>query len=146
MVFPAWQAILINFAGICIEVTATYFLGKFLGGESVEKLIKKQKNGEKLLNFKRKGKYTFVFLLRLFPLPLDFGSLFLGASDFPFPAYFAMSLLGLMPRVAVFTVLGYGIYNLIPMKMIIIAVLCAIPAVLIAWLVTKTVRQRSVPK
>jgi len=153
MSFPTLPALLINFAGICLEVTATYLLGRLLGGESVEKILKKSKGGEKLLGLKRKGKCSFVFLLRFSPLPLDLSSLFFGASRFPFGSYFFMSLLGVMPRVALLTVLGFGIYEYIPTDAVIVAALIAIPAGFIVWLAKQhltgrkaSTSQRSLPK
>ena len=43
MAFAPWQAILINFIGIVIEVSVTYVLGLFLGGDYVNKLLSKSK-------------------------------------------------------------------------------------------------------
>ncbi len=153
MSFPTWQALLINFAGICVEVTATYVLGRLLGGASVERIIKRSKGGEKLLGLKQKGKFSFVFLLRFSPLPLDLSSLFLGASRFPFAPYFFMSLLGVLPRVVVLTILGYGIYEYLSTAVVLIAVLCAIPLGLAVWFIRQMVKrrrtadvQRSLPK
>ena len=53
-----------------------------------------------------------------------------------------MSLCGILPRVIVLTILGYGIYELIPMKYILLAVLCAVPVVLIAFAVTAVRKRR----
>ena len=45
MAFPTPSAIAINLAGIALEITATYLLGWFLGGEYVEKRLKGSKAG-----------------------------------------------------------------------------------------------------
>lgn len=47
MAFPTPSAIAINLAGIALEITATYLLGWFLGGEYVEKRLKGSKAGIK---------------------------------------------------------------------------------------------------
>ena len=49
MAFPPLTASLISLVGIIIEVTATYFLGRFLGGDYVNKQLEKTKAGKKIL-------------------------------------------------------------------------------------------------
>ena len=145
MAFPTWLAVLLNCLGIALEVTLSYLLGRWLGGEKVDKLLRGKKGYATLEKLKSKGRFAFVFLLRFSSFPIDFGSLFFGASDFAYPSYFLMSLLGILPRVIVLTVLGYGIYELIPMKYVILAVLCALPVVLIVFLARRKKRPAHAP-
>lgn len=127
-----WKtALLINMLGIVIEVTATYFLGKFLGKDAVEKRLSGTKGGDKLLAMKDKNKNIATFIIRLAPVfPIDFSSLFMGAFDFKFLPYFIFSVLGLAPRVIGFTILGDGLYDvlkIIPPKYIAILIAVAVP-------------------
>lgn len=142
MAFETWQALIINAVGIAIEVICTYYLGRFLGKDAVTKKLSGNKAGEKLLNMKSKNKNLMVFIARFTGVPIDFTSLFMGAFDFKFLPYLIMSLLGLLPRVFVLTVIGDGFYNLIPMKYIIIAVIVAIPVGLAAFLIKKIADKR----
>ncbi|MBQ3149969.1 MAG: VTT domain-containing protein [Clostridia bacterium] len=143
MAFETPLALLINALGIMIEITLSYLLGRFLGGEKVEAMLKGKKGYGLLEKLKSKGKYAFVFLLRFLSFPIDFGSLFFGASGFSFVSYFFMSLLGILPRVLLMTVLGYGIYELIPTKYILIAVLCAVPTAVIGVIAAKAVKRKN---
>lgn len=135
MAFSTPAAILLNSLGIAVEVTVSYLLGRFLGGEKVDKMLRDKRGYAQLEKLRHKGRFAFVFLLRFSSFPIDFGSLFFGASGFAFASYFFMSLLGILPRVVVLTVLGYGIYELVPMKYILAAVLCALPAAAVAFAV-----------
>ena len=135
MAFSTPVAVALNCAGIAIEVTISYLLGRFLGGEKVDAMLRGKKGYATLEKLKSKGRFAFVFLLRFVSFPIDFGSLFFGASDFAFPSYFLMSLLGILPRVIVMTILGYGIYELIPMKYILLAILCALPVAAVVLIV-----------
>ena len=144
MAFSTPVAVALNCAGIALEITISYLLGRFLGGEKVDKLLRGKKGYATLEKLKSKGRFAFVFLLRFASFPIDFGSLFFGASDFAFPSYFLMSLCGILPRVIVLTILGYGIYELIPMKYILIGVLCAVPVVLIVFAVTAVRKKKQV--
>ena len=54
-----------------------------------------------------------------------------------------MSLLGIWPRVIVMTILGYGIYELIPMKYILLAVLCALPVAAVVLVVNAVKKKKA---
>lgn len=132
------RAVIINLLGIAIEVTVTYFLGKFLGKSAVEKKLTGTKMGDKLLNMQNKNKNLAIFTIRFVPaFPIDFSSLFMGAFDFKFLPYFLFSVLGIAPRVIAFTILGDKIYDLIPMKYIVLIAIVAIPIVGIAAIIKK---------
>ena len=131
--------------GILLEVFTTYLLGRFLGGNRVEQLLRKKKGGEKLLNLDLQDKPGFIFLVRFVPaFPIDFTSLFFGAFTKPriFPPYLLMSLLGLAPRVIAFTILGDQIYDLIPMRFVITACVIAIPVGVVVYLIRRAVKKK----
>lgn len=147
MAFDWKRAVIINVLGIAVEVTVTYFMGKFLGKYTVEKKIRNTKSGYKFFSMLDKNRNTATFLMRLIPaFPIDFSSLFMGAFDFKFLPYLIISVLGIAPRVIAFTILGDGIYELIPMKYIILAVICAIPIVIIVLLIKKLIFKKKKPE
>ncbi len=146
MAFSPAAAIAINFAGIMIEITSTYIMGRILGKDTVEKKLSSNKAGQKLLNMKSKSKNLMVFTIRFTGIPIDFSSLFMGAFDFKFIPYFFLSLLGLMPRVGLLTVIGDGFYDLIPMKYIITAVVIAIPVGTAAVIIKSAVSKKKMCK
>ena len=140
MAFDPKRAVIVNLLGIALEVTVTYFLGKFLGKDAVEKKIRNTKAGKKFFTMLDKNRNAAIFLMRFIPaFPIDFSSLFMGAFDFKFFPYLIFSVLGIAPRVIAFTVIGEGIYELIPMKYIVLAVICAIPVVTAVLLIKKFV-------
>lgn len=137
-------AVLVNVIGIAIEVIITYFLGKFLGKDTVEKKLRGTKGGDKLLSMKDKNKNLATFIIRFVPaFPIDFSSLFMGAFDFKFLPYFLCSVAGLAPRVIAFTILGDKIYDLIPMKYIVLIAIAAIPVAGVAVVVNKIIKNNS---
>lgn len=136
MAFSPVTACLISLVGIIIEVTATYFLGRFLGGDYVENLLRKSKGGQKILDMKLNDNFLALLGIRALPVfPIDFVSLFWGASKCKFPRYFLASVIGIMPRVVLFTILGDGIYDYIPIHLIIKIVIFAIPVGSVAYLI-----------
>jgi len=141
MAFSPVTACLISLVGIIIEVTATYFLGRFLGGDYVENLLRKSKGGEKILDMKLNDNFLALLGIRALPVfPIDFVSLFWGASKCKFPRYFLASVIGIMPRVVLFTILGDGIYDYIPIHLIIKIVIFAIPVASIVYLIRHFVK------
>lgn len=135
MAFTPLTAISVSFIGIAVEVSATYILGRFLGGDAVNKLLSKSKSGQKLLEKNVGNKFSVLFLMRFSGLPIDFTSLFLGASGCKYPVYLLASLAGIMPRVILFTLLGDRIYDLIPMDIIVKAIICILPIAVIAFVI-----------
>ncbi len=146
MAFDTWQALIINAVGIAVEITCTYYMGKFLGKDAVTKKLSGNKAGDKLLNMKSKNKNFMIFAIRFTGIPIDFSSLFMGAFDFKFLPYFFISLAGLLPRVFLLTVIGDGFYDLIPMKYIVTAVIVIIPIAIAVVLLKKFISKRKAKK
>ena len=134
--FPSLYAVLINIAGICLEVTLTYFLGRFLGDESVRRLLQKNRGGRKILEKQIENKFPALLIVRALPIfPIDFLSLFLGSIKSNVLVYFIASVIGIAPRVILFTLLGEGIYDYIPTEIIIKVIIIILPAAAVAFLV-----------
>ena len=143
MAFPAPVAVALSLIGIALEVSGTYVLGRVLGGDYVERLLKKTRAGDKMLNLKGSTKGSALFMARLLPVfPIDFFSLFAGSMKYPCLPYLILSVLGIAPRVILFTLLGEKAYDLIPMAWILRIVLILIPAAAVAFVVKALIRRR----
>ena len=146
MAFPTVTACLISLVGIILEVTITYYLGLFLGGDYVNKQLSKTKAGKKILDMKLNENFPTLLGIRALPVfPIDFVSLFWGASKCRFPRYFIASVVGIMPRVILFTILGDGIYDYIPIHLIIKIVIIAIPIGATIYLIRHFVKIKKIP-
>lgn len=148
MAFEPLTAVAVNLAGILLEVTVSYVFGRFLGGAYITKLLQSKKGGQRILEMqnKRSGAAS-VFVMRLLPVfPIDFVSLFLGGSKYPFVKYLLLSVAGIAPRVALFTLLGDTIYDYIPMRLIITLIVIAVPMAAIAVLIRMLYRRKKSAK
>lgn len=144
MAFPPVTACLISLVGIILEVTVTYFLGVFLGGPYVNKLLSKTKPGKKVLDMKLNENFPTLLVIRALPVfPIDFVSLFWGASRCGFIKYFAASVIGIMPRVVLFTIIGDSIYEIFPMQKIVTVIIIAIPVGCVVYLIRHFVKLRN---
>ncbi len=142
MAFDLGTALFISLCGIALEVAVTYWLGRVLGGDYVAKLLGKVKGGDKVLGMKNKSKLSTVFFARLFALPIDFSSLLFGSMKIPFFRYLIFSVVAIAPRVILFTTLGDGIYDIIPMHLILKAVLIVLPAVAVVFVVRWLIKRK----
>lgn len=148
MAFEPLTAVAVNLAGILLEVTVSYVFGRFLGGAYIGKLLQSKKGGQRILEMqnKRSGAAS-VFVMRLLPVfPIDFVSLFLGGSKYPFVKYLLLSVAGIAPRVALFTLLGDTIYDYIPMRLIITLIVIAVPVAAVAVLIRMLYRRKKSAK
>lgn len=148
MAFEPLTAVAVNLAGILLEVTVSYVFGRFLGGAYITKLLQSKKGGQRILEMqnKRSGAAS-VFVMRLLPVfPIDFVSLFLGGSKYPFVKYLLLSVAGIAPRVILFTLLGDTIYDYLPMRLIITLIVIAVPMAAIAVLIRMLYRRKKSAK
>ncbi len=135
MAFDFLPGLLVNAIGIFFELNITYFIGKFLGGERVEKKLLSSKKGKKIIELRDK-KTPYLYVARLLPVfPIDFVSLFFGASNMGYIRYILISFFGVMPRIILITLLGDKIYDLIPIKFMMTVVVFALLAVSIIVLI-----------
>ena len=139
-ILPTWLAVAVNLIGIFLEVTVTYALGRFLGKDAVYRLLSKNEKGKKLLEKAPGNKAGVILTVRALPVfPIDLLSLFYGASGCAYPKYAGLSVLGIAPRVILFTIIGDQAFAWIPTDKIILAVIICIPIGVAAYLVKKFV-------
>lgn len=140
VILDTWLAVGVNVLGIVIEILAAYFLGRFLGKDYVHRLLSKKEAGRKILATNFQDKKWLIFVTRLLPVfPIDFLSLFFGATRSNGFMHFILSVAGLAPRVILFTVIGDNLFKWIPMDKLIFIIICCIPVGVAVYLVKKLV-------
>ena len=139
-IMDPFLAVAVNLLGIFIEVSVTYYLGRFLGKDVVYRFLAKKDIGKKILAKDIQNKASVLLSIRAIPaFPIDFISLFYGASGCAYLKYSLLSLVGISWRVILFTVLGDAIFSWIPMDKIIFIVICGIPVFVLYYLIKKFV-------
>ncbi len=143
LALPTFIAIPVNIAGILLEVCVTYLLGIMLGGNIVTNKLRKVKYGDKILALHEKNKLSAIFAIRVLPIfPIDIVSLFLGAVKMKFVPYLLISLAGILPRVILFTILGDGLYDYIPMQKLMVIAAVLVPVALIIWIIRYALKSK----
>jgi len=106
IVLPLYSAILVNLIGVSMGMTLTFFLGYSLGHDFVERMMDRFPRIKKVIDFSAEKEEVVAFVLRLLPISLESVSLTLGASGNRFGRYLLASLLGLLPKLIFFTMVG----------------------------------------
>lgn len=112
MVFPTGYAVAINISGFLILLTTKYYWGKHLGGGAVTKIFSRYDNVKRMLESNGKGSAWLLLAFRLVPsFPINSVSQLYGAMGSEFYKYLWISLLGLMPKVISYSVIGRNVYD-----------------------------------
>ena len=114
IVFPMTQAVIINVLFCTFFFTVKYFEGKFIGGGWTGMIlgIKQLQFVKEWIQFKGNGNPYVLFVSRLVPsIPLGMVSKYYGSMKYDFVYYTLLSLLGLAPRLYIYTKIGSTIYN-----------------------------------
>ena len=147
VILDTWLAVGVNILGIIIEILAAYFLGRFLGKDYVHRILSKKEAGRKILATNFQDKKWLIFVTRLLPVfPIDFLSLFFGATKSNGILHFLLSVAGLAPRVILFTVIGDNLFKWIPMDKLIFIIICCIPVGVAVYLVKKLILDKNKSK
>ena len=106
IMFPLPLALALNLVGIVITVTPTYFLGRAWGAPVIAHLYEKYPKLRAFDNHAAGGSLAVAVLLRTVGLPIQAGSLYMGAAGFGFGRFLLGSVLGLLPVMVPYTIMG----------------------------------------
>ncbi|MBQ8062761.1 MAG: TVP38/TMEM64 family protein [Clostridia bacterium] len=113
--FTPFIGVLVNTAGVVVELTTSYYMGYFLGGEFVERQLDKMKRGREYLEDDSRDSGVVMFFLRIIPVfSVNAISMFYGSSHYNYWKYLGISMAGMMPRVVVLSLFGNAIYQYLP--------------------------------
>lgn len=103
-------ALLINFLGRAITLSIPYWIGRFSGSDLINNLQGKYPKLKEICDKQGQNPVFISFLLRTFCfLPGDAVSLYLGATQIPYPYYLTGGVLGTALGVVLATILGSSI-------------------------------------
>ncbi len=109
VLFPIPIAILVNLAGSFIMVSLPYWIGKRNGSAAVEAVLRKYPKTERLHKLRADNDFIFAYLARMAGLPSDVVSLYMGAVNVEYGKYVVGSLLGFLPHMIIYPVIGMSI-------------------------------------
>jgi len=106
ILFDVIPALILNLLGLLIIVTPTYWLGRHYGSPAREYLTDKYPKLKLISAVRLHGDWIRVMLIRLLGAPLLAANLYFGAVNCPFREYMHGSVLGILPQMICFTIIG----------------------------------------
>ncbi len=140
--FPLPAALLVNSLGSAVMLTLPFFVGRHMGKEAMENLLEKNPKLRSLQSWSKQNEGFLMMFIRIIGLlPSDLVSMFFGASGVSYGRYLFWSLLGMLPSVITFTVMGRNLHD--PgSPAFLIAAGCELAMMLLSLLVTIRKRKR----
>jgi len=112
LIFTPIVAISLNTLGLWLEATLPYYIGRSYGISLANKLYVRYPKLTQLVHLQHKNEFLFAFMLRITGIvPIDLGSMFLGAQGQAYRPFISGTLLGLFPKMVIYALLGDMIYE-----------------------------------
>ena len=110
ILFSLPVVIIVNTIGTVIMTTIPFYIGKKAGSRLLGELVKKNSKLELLRDTQNKNEFFVSFFLRMVGLlPADLVAMYLGASGMRYKPYFFGTVIGLLPAIVCFSVMGMSI-------------------------------------
>lgn len=108
VLFDLPEALVLNTLGAYVCVTVPYIIGRMSDGVLTDKVFSKSKYAKKIYDTYQGDAFLVSLILRLLNLPGDLIGLFFGSVKSPYMQYMSGSVLGMLPAMAMYTMLGSG--------------------------------------
>ena len=110
IIFPLPAAILVNLLGTAVMVSLPYWLGRQVGGELIDSIVRKYPKTAFLRQLQMENELFLSFITRIINvLPSDILSLYMGASGISYGKYLLGSIAGMLLTIITFPIIGSSI-------------------------------------
>ena len=106
LVFPIWQALIINGIGTAVTLSISYFIGSRTNTDRLESLLSKNKTVEKCFRATKNYGFVFCLAIHLLGLSLEVQGIIFGMLRIGFWTYLTSSWIAIVPGMICFTILG----------------------------------------
>ena len=143
ILFSLPVAIIVNTIGTVIMTTIPFYIGKKAGSRLLGELVKKNSKLELLRDTQNKNEFFVSFFLRMVGLlPADLVAMYLGASGMRYKPYFFGTVIGLLPAIVCFSVMGMSIDD-IGSPQFLISLIVEVGLMLLSFLIYFIWKQKS---
>lgn len=113
VIFPFPIALAVNLAGTFIMSTTPFLIGKMSGSRVLSSLVEKHPRLKIISEIQKKNEFFVSFFARIVGLlPADVVSLYMGASLTDYKTYIFGTMMGFLPSVISFTIMGTSADNI----------------------------------
>ncbi|MDD5604187.1 MAG: VTT domain-containing protein [Eubacteriales bacterium] len=108
---PLW-AFIINIAGSAVSATIPFWMGRFSGGDAIDRILRKYPRLREMVPKTRGKKWFMAYLIRIVSIfPVDIVGMFMGSTGISFKTYITASIVGMLPGALFATLIGKNITN-----------------------------------
>lgn len=144
LIFGPWFGFTLAALGSLTRAAGGYGVGRFMGNEKVERLLHRHVNTVHT-SLKSNG-FKTVLLVRLVPnLPFDFQNYILGSTGVAFVPYVMATILGTLPWMVCFVLVGNSVMEMDDMKNVLI-VLIGMGSIILLNLLLKVFLKKKKPE
>ena len=110
--FSPVAALLVNYLGLLIMLTVPYWIGRLVGSDAVQKLVKRYPKFHALLDMQHSNSFFLCFFFRIIGgLPADVVTMYFGATKTPYFKNLIGGSFGMLPGMILATLIGETIQN-----------------------------------
>lgn len=110
ILFPLPIAVAVNFVGTAIMVSIPFFVGKKAGRDTINRITNKYPKIAEIRAFETENDFFLAFIVRIIGLlPSDPISAYMGAAGLNYKKYLTGTLLGMLPSIIAFPIIGMSI-------------------------------------
>lgn len=106
LVFPLWEALVINAVGTALTLSLSYMIGCHTKTESLETKLHKYPKIQKYFTTTQKYGFVFCFAIHLIGLSMEVLGIIFGMLRIGFWRYLVSSWLAIVPGMICFTIMG----------------------------------------
>ena len=112
ILFRPMSAVLVSTMGLAITITIPYWIGKYSGKQTVQKICEKYPKAEQIAKYQETNVFFSCFITRIVGfLPGDIVSIYFGACNIAYGMYLAAGVAGSLLSIITDTLLGEKIQN-----------------------------------
>lgn len=112
LLFSPLVAVAVSYAGLIIQLTVGFYMGRSMGETVVRPLLEQSKFSTKMLAIADENAIVSCFLLRFIPgPPTDLTNMFLGTLDVQFMKYLMVSVAAITPTLVPVVFIGDAVLN-----------------------------------
>lgn len=143
LIYSFGTAIAINVIGVLICFTISYFSGRLIGKDALEKLLNKYPKIKKVFNKCRKNNILTAYAMRVTGIPTDIGSMFMGASEIPYRYYLLGSFMGMMPKIIFYTAIGNSVDGSLSTGVIVLLAVTFVVMLIASFIINKHMNKKT---
>lgn len=141
LIFPIWQALLINSIGTAVALSISYLIGSHTKTRHIEDLLAKHPKMQKYFGTTRKYGFVACFAIHMIGLSMEVLGVLFGMLHIGFWRYLVSSWLAIIPGMICFTIAGNNLNLRSPVFWVVLVIDLALIAFGILYTRKKVVKE-----